>query len=353
MKIIIKYFFLVLLIKQNNFLLIKQANLLKHKTIFLFNNWFTLHKKNYISEKEYNYRLKIFKKNLETIEIHNKTISSYKMGQTKFSDLSDNEFMDLFQTQIKNHLSNLDKNPKKSKKKIIKKTKKPEILQKAQKNTSEIPTEKNWVALNKVTPPEDQGHCGSCYAFTSIAAAESLYAITNNTTPKSFSKQNMIDCGKRYGLRGCNGGSSLDSFTYLKNVGAILTKNDPYIGDEKKCIFQEAFFKINGIRSIRPVVKDLLAEINKNPVFITLEITPSLKLYNSGVYETKSPCGFFFNHAALAVGYNLNAAKPYILIKNSWGSMWGEGGYLKWFMGTQLNYSGMCFIANNNNLRPY
>jgi C1A family cysteine protease len=333
---------IIFLFSEKSLLLIKNRKGLK-KEMLLFENWFTLHKKVY-KNAEYEYRLKIFKDNLDLIESHNKSNSSYKLGQTIFADLTDEEFMSMF--------PKMDKyTPKEKSKKKVKKT----VRESKSEKIEELKLEKqvDWVALGKVVPPQDQMKCGSCYAFSATAAAESLYAIQNNTKAIPFSKQYMVDCGYKVGLRGCDGGISYDAFNFLKNFGAIYEKDDPYYAVERKCYLKNPVFKISGAKSIPSKVVNLLEEISKGPILVTIEIVPSLKLYDGGVYETKAPCGFFFNHAVTGVGYNLNTEYPYIYLKNSWGTEWGENGYLKWFTGDNLNTDGMCFVANNNNFRPY
>ena len=65
-----------------------------------------------------------------------------------------------------------------------------------------------------MTPAKDQGRCGSCFAFTAVAAIESKLLIQYNRTARSYpidlSEQQVVDCvagtAARYLSAGCNGG---------------------------------------------------------------------------------------------------------------------------------------------------
>lgn len=50
------------------------------------------------------------------------------------------------------------------------------------------------------------------------------------------------------------------------------------------------------------------------------------KNYSTGVFNEKN-CNGVLNHAAIAVGYNLNHSIPHLIVKNAWGNDWGENGY--------------------------
>jgi C1A family cysteine protease len=51
-------------------------------------------------------------------------------------------------------------------------------------------------------------------------------------------------------------------------------------------------------------------------------------LYQSGVMTNVAGCGTNLDHAVTVVGYNTSGPVPYYIVRNSWGSDWGEGGYI-------------------------
>ena len=69
----------------------------------------------------------------------------------------------------------------------------------------------------------------------------------------------------------------------------------------------------------------LQAALGKGPVSVTIEADRSVfGNYSSGII-TSSTCGTNLDHAVLAVGYGSN----YFIVKNSWGTRWGEKGYVR------------------------
>ena len=78
-----------------------------------------------------------------------------------------------------------------------------------------------------MNPIQNQGSCGSCYSFASIAALETYYYIKNKKLLK-FSEQQVVSCSTSYGNHGCSGGNAIKVFSYTRDNG-IMTNNDyPY-----------------------------------------------------------------------------------------------------------------------------
>ena len=74
-----------------------------------------------------------------------------------------------------------------------------------------------------VSPVKDQGHCGSCWAFSTVGAVESAYAIKHGVIESmgvlEFSEQQLVDCaGGEYLNEGCNGGMEYWAYNYLRNT---------------------------------------------------------------------------------------------------------------------------------------
>lgn len=91
------------------------------------------------------------------------------------------------------------------------------------------------MAQGAVTDIKDQGTCGSCWAFSAVGALEGLYAIKSGTLVP-FSEQQLIDCSKNQGNKGCQGGWMDQAFDYIWDDQGIESEKDyPYLGQDGSC----------------------------------------------------------------------------------------------------------------------
>jgi len=210
----------------------------------------------------------------------------------------------------------------------------------------------DWRTKGVVTPVKNQGGCGSCWAFGTSGAVESMWAISSGKL-LSLSEQQLVDCAGPFGNAGCNGGLPSQAFEYIKATGGIELGDDyRYTGRDGACRFNPAKVaaKVTGeVNITEGAENDLFDAItNKGPVAIAFQVAGDFQSYRSGVYDSKrcKSGPMDVNHAVLAVGYNTDAAsgKPYWIVKNSWGTSFGIQGYF--YMVRDKNMCGIATCAS-------
>ncbi|CAG9531391.1 unnamed protein product [Cercopithifilaria johnstoni] len=213
--------------------------------------------------------------------------------------------------------------------------------------TEKLPISVDWRKKGSVTPIRAQGECGSCYAFSAIGALEAYH---KKKTGKliDLSPQNIIDCTRVYGNRGCSGGYPISVFRYAKRFRIAAESKYPYVfGAGKNCKWGKkkavattvkGFFVIESGDEL--ALKHAIAK--HGPVTAGISGSQSgFKLYKSGIYADKN-CGRS-SHAVLIVGYGSHKTLgDYWIIKNSWGTNWGINGYAY----VARNKGNMCHIAS-------
>uniref|UniRef100_A0A8C4RVA4 Cathepsin L1-like n=1 Tax=Erpetoichthys calabaricus TaxID=27687 RepID=A0A8C4RVA4_ERPCA len=187
----------------------------------------------------------------------------------------------------------------------------------------------DYRTLGYVTPVEDQGYCGCCWAFSAAGAIEGQ---TFNKTGKliPLSKQNLLDCSEYLGNQGCTGGRPSLAFQYVINSGGIQAEATyPYTMGPivlSKVVATVADYKYLPIGN-EQALADALATIG--PISVVIDASQiSFQFYLSGIYDDPNCSVLNLNHAMLAVGYGFQGSNNYWIIKNSWGTLWGENGYL-------------------------
>ena len=178
----------------------------------------------------------------------------------------------------------------------------------------------DWSAKGMVTAVKNQGKCQADYAFSAVAACESWALLNNN--PVDLSEQQLVDCSKDYNNNGCSGGFPAGSLSYVKARGLVLEKEYPYVAKELlSCQHNKGAFKVGGHQLISGGCPALIDILNSEPVIVSVDAAKWAD-YKSGVI---SKCGLLPNHSVLLVGVVGGNWK----IKNSWGTGWGESGYVR------------------------
>jgi C1A family cysteine protease len=189
----------------------------------------------------------------------------------------------------------------------------------------------DWTAKGVVSAVKNQGSCGSCWAFSATGTLEASAKIKGQTV--SLSEQQLVDCSTQYGNHGCNGGWPSSALNYVKDHGLALAAEYPYRAITGSCQRQGGSFKISSYSSASGCT-GLTNSITSKPISVTVDATNWSK-YSSGIF---SNCSNGINHAVLLVGVVGGSWK----IKNSWGTSWGEAGYIRLAGG---NTCGVCAYA--------
>lgn len=188
----------------------------------IFRDWMKRHKKKYRSHEEKLKAMEKFFKNKEDIEAHNKLyeqgIVSYKRGLWEHSDMS-REDKRKFLRGLKvppEHDSNRDT--------------------RAATTSAHFPPGQhaiNWKDHGLVGPVENQGQCGSCWAFSTAAIVNAVLR-KNNITTDLTSPQQLVDCST-YGTQGCTGGWPEYALDYVKENGITDKTTYPYEEHKGTC----------------------------------------------------------------------------------------------------------------------
>jgi len=274
-------------------------------------------------------RMKIFCENFDFIETHNAQDKSYKLALNAFAHLTHSEFLNMYTISSYAH-------PK------------PRMFGLANPRTnlrsgSSVPASIDWVVKGAVTPVKDQGQCGSCWSFSTTGSMEGAYFVKYGSLV-SFSEQELVDCSSPLN-HGCNGGLPDRAFRWIENNGGLCTEDAyPYVSGttltagtcSKNACTSVKGSQVSGWTDLGETDQDMMAALAVQPVSVAIEADQrAFQFYSSGVFPA-SECGNNLDHAVLAVGYDSNSYK----IKNSWGTSWGDQGYIYLEKSSQAEKNG-------------
>lgn len=163
----------------------------------------------------------------------------------------------------------------------------------------------------------------------------------------SLSEQELVDCDVISGNQGCNGGFMYKAFQFIKKTGLTTEREYPYRGMEAVCNKQKVRYNSVAISGYEKVPandeKSLKAAVANQPVSVAIDAGGyDFQFYSGGVFS--GICGKQLNHGVTAVGYGEARNKTYWLVKNSWGTDWGESGYVRMKRDSR-DKRGTCGIA--------
>jgi hypothetical protein len=228
----------------------------------------------------------------------------------------------------------------------------------------QVPDSLDWSAKGATTPVKDQGACGSCWAYSATEGIESGVFMATGELP-FLTTQQIISCDKNeVDGGGCDGGDLPGAYAYAMSAGGIdSVENYPDVshntGSTGQCkwdgnkVAQVTDWKYavppcaeseqaEGGACDKQDEDGLKAALNTyGPLSICLNAN-SFDFYSGGVLSGKCSAAWDdMDHCVQLVGYDTTASTPYWKVRNSWGSRWGEDGFIRLPMGVNA-----CGIAN-------
>jgi len=311
----------------------KWRNLEPHnKHQYNFNDFKAEFGRVYKDEAEESTRRKLFEESIAKVHKHNRDHSkSWKLGINKFSDMTVEEkkaFRGVNGALL-------------AKQKASRKRANPIATNNGEFNVSSwAGANIDWRDKGIITPPKDQGGCGSCWTFSTAETIESYSAMKTGQL-LTLSEQQILDCTPNPndcgGNGGCGGGTvELASARIMVMGGLSQEKDYPYVsggGSNYKC----------DMTKVKPAVRVAnyydLASNQLNPVLQHVATVGPLSIsvdasswsdYDSGVFDGCNNQSPDIDHAVQLVGYGTDPSNgDYWLVRNSWGTGYGEAGYIR------------------------
>jgi len=274
-------------------------------------DWMHQNKRTY-NHEEFRTRYQNFKANLIYIDNFNaQSQTSMKLGMNQFGDLSNQEFQKLYLSGLK-----VNNQPFVATASPVK----------------PMQASFDWRTKGAVTPIKNQGQCGSCWAFSTTGSTEGCHQISTGTLV-SLSEQNLVDCSTSQGNQGCNGGLMTDAMTYIIQNGGIDTEASyAYTAEDGTCHYSasDSGATLKSYTNVQAGSEsDLQAKVTMGPTSVAIDASQSsFQFYTSGVYYEPNCSSQNLDHGVLAVGWGEESNADYWIVKNSWGTGWGEEGYI-------------------------
>jgi C1A family cysteine protease len=289
-----------------------------------FTQFRTQYNKNYQAGLEETTRFLCFRKTLDTIDMLNAKQTTSKHGINEFADLCAEEFKIMHNLRV--DLAN-------------NRTKKYDRLFTPAEIVRATAGSVDWRTKGAVTPIKNQGMCGSCWSFSATGNMEGQHFLKSGKLV-SLSEEELVQCSSANGNMGCNGGLMDNAFDWVTSNGGIDTEGDyPYTSgsgitgncNNGKLSKDAALF--NGHLDVTQDENQMAAWVStKGPLSIAVDASSGWQTYSGGIVTDCD--GQQLDHGVLIVGYGTDSGTDYWIVKNSWGTGWGENGYIRLQKGT-------------------
>ncbi|XP_051823001.1 cathepsin W isoform X2 [Antechinus flavipes] len=273
--------------------------------------------KSYPDAAERERRFKIFADNLaQAQQLTEEHQGLAQFGVTQFSDLTEEEFRRLYQPSRPDYSG------------LRVKTGGYPRLQRPKARSCD------WRKARVLTPVRDQKNCNSCWAISAVGNVEALWAIKYQQLFE-LSVQELLDC--RQCGKGCEGGFVWDAYMTILNQSGLAEEQDyPYRPQlSKSCQNKEKRAWIHDFLMLKQEENHMAQYVAENgPITVTIN-SRLLGSYRKGVIKPGSNCDpEYLDHVVLLVGFGQIHNFTYWILKNSWGSSWGEKGYFRLHRGS-------------------
>jgi len=283
--------------------------------------------KHYATPEEEEKRYTIWKQAVAEIDLHNAQYEkTFEQEVNQFADMTDDEFEATYLTGYTPRPAyELDESTP------------------VEPSNEPVPNTVDWRQQGLVTEVKNQASCGSCYSFSATGALEGQWKKKTGQLI-SMSEQQIVDCSNRWGDHGCHGGRFQSAWKYIRDVGGIVSESSyPYSPHQGFCRKRGPnVARVVGYHDLPHNDERALTQAlgTVGPISVAIDASPvSFRRYRRGVHY--SPSCRHPNHAVLAVGYGTENGQDYYLVKNSWGTRYGAGGYIK----MARNRGNNCCIA--------
>lgn len=129
-----------------------------------------------------------------------------------------------------------------------------------------------------------------------------------------------------------------NAFKYVKAHGIVHEDQYKYTAKKGNCVTNSGSFKISGYTDVNNC-NSLVSALGGRPISVAVDAT-NWSHYTSGVFNN---CSTKLNHGVLLVGVSTDGTWK---VKNSWGTGWGERGFIRLHSG---NTCGICNVASYPN----